>query len=135
MSDDIVVSPSRRYVVMCSTFLHDNYYFRWFELPEGITNTSKAASWYYSNHLDRFTDVEKCFSLENFINFRKALNWMDIIKTLYESDSELEEPTHVREILGRDGEGIQQDSTGDRREGEKYSEGTTSEQDTKKQGE
>ena len=71
------VSPSRRYVAMCSKSNFDGYYFKSFTLPEQdpwamagqdvpLENTSSVASWYFLNRLDSVACIEGCMAEEDF---------------------------------------------------------------------
>jgi hypothetical protein len=71
------VSPSRRYVAMCSKSNFSGYYFKSFTLPEqdpwamagqdaALENTSSVASWYFMNRLDPVACIEGCLTEEDF---------------------------------------------------------------------
>jgi hypothetical protein len=71
------VSPSRRYVAMCSKSNFDGYYFKSFTLPEQdpwamagqdapLENTSSVASWYFLNRLDAVACIDGCVAEEDF---------------------------------------------------------------------
>lgn len=73
------VSPSRRYVAMCSKSNFEGYRFKAFTLPERdpwaapgwdapIENTSSTASWYFLNRLDGFSCIDGCITEEDFKN-------------------------------------------------------------------
>lgn len=73
------VSPSRRYVAMCSKQNFEGYYFKNFTLPEQdpwaaagqspLENHSQVASWYFLNRMDLTACIEGCMSEEDFKNF------------------------------------------------------------------
>lgn len=71
------VSPSRRYVAMCSKTNFEGYYFKAFTLPERdpwaatgreaeIDNTNTAAAWFFLNRLDPVSCIDGCIAEENF---------------------------------------------------------------------
>jgi len=67
------VSPSRRYVAMCSKMNFDGYYFKSFTLPERdpqtggeLGNNSQMASWFFLNRLDLTACIDGCIAEENF---------------------------------------------------------------------
>lgn len=69
------VSPSRRYVAMCSKSHFDGYYFKSFTLPEhdpqvagDLENDSKVAAWWFLNRLDFDACIEGCIAEEDFKN-------------------------------------------------------------------
>lgn len=69
------VSPSRRYVAMCSKMNFDGYYFKSFTLPEHdpqvggeLENHSQVASWFFLNRLDLTACIEGCITEEHFKN-------------------------------------------------------------------
>lgn len=77
------VSPSRRYVAMCSKMNFDGYRFKAFTLPERdpwaapgqdapLENTSSTASWYFLNRLDGFSCIDGCIAEEDFKNVVKT---------------------------------------------------------------
>ena len=72
------VSPSRRYVAMCSKGNFDGYYFKSFTLPEAdrdgevFENTSSRASWYFMNRLDLVACIQGCITEEDFKNLVEA---------------------------------------------------------------
>jgi hypothetical protein len=73
------VSPTRRYVAMCSKTNFEGYRFKAFRLPEQdpwaspgqdipLDNTSDMASWYFLNRLDCVACIDGCISEEDFKN-------------------------------------------------------------------
>lgn len=73
------VSPSRRYVAMCSKPHFDGYRFKAFTLPERdpwaapgqeapLENTSSVASWFFLNRLDGVACIDGCIAEEDFKN-------------------------------------------------------------------
>lgn len=77
------VSPSRRYVAMCSKSHFEGYYFRSFTLPEQdpwaapgqdipLENTSAMASWYFLNRVDSVACIEGCMTEEDFKNVQEV---------------------------------------------------------------
>jgi hypothetical protein len=67
------VSPSRRYVAMCSNTNFEGYRFKAFTLPErdpddgrDLENNSRTASWYFLNRLDFVACIDGCITEEDF---------------------------------------------------------------------
>ena len=82
------VSPSRRYVAMCSKSNFTGYYFRSFTLPEQdpwaapgqdipIENTSMVASWFFLNRLDSVACIDGCMPEEDFKNVKEVTTSWD----------------------------------------------------------
>lgn len=78
------VSPSRRYVAMCSRRNFEGYYFRSFTLPETdpwscfgqntlLENSSSMASWYFLNRLNIDACIEGCVTEEDFRKVREEM--------------------------------------------------------------
>lgn len=73
------ISPSRRYLAMCSKQNFTGYRFKAFTLPEcdpwvapgqdaPLENTSSMAAWYFLNRLDAVSCIDGCISEEDYKN-------------------------------------------------------------------
>jgi hypothetical protein len=66
------VSPSRRYVAMCSKPGFEGYYFKKFELPSLFGNNTEMAAWYFLNKLDFYACIDGCITFEDYSNLKNV---------------------------------------------------------------
>ena len=74
--NNIVVSPSRRYVAICNKSEFSGHYFRSLTLPETISgeaveNNSDIAAHYFLNFMNYGTCIERCVTEEDFKNVQE----------------------------------------------------------------
>jgi hypothetical protein len=70
--NNIVVSPSRRYVAICNKSDFSGHYFRSFTLPASVeANNSDIAAHYFLNFMNYSACIERCVTEEDFNNVQE----------------------------------------------------------------